>query len=85
MATRDKVCCLTVRVGREGRVTLPAFVRPFKLGQRVFVSITNEGEVEFTTSPARVREGRLDSIRIRRGTWTLSKNSPRSRCATRRC
>ena len=85
MATRDEMCCFTVHVGREGRVTLPAFVRPFKLGQRVFVSVTNEGGVEFTTSPARVREGRMASIRIRRGTWTLSKNSPRSRRAPRQC
>lgn len=67
-------------IQKGGVVSLPSEVGDFKLGQRVYFHLLEDG-VAFAPKPKRTFHGRLLSCRIRRTFRTLALYGPRVRAS----
>jgi hypothetical protein len=79
-----KITCRQTKAQRHvcilrkgGKVALPPGVSDFKLGQRVYFHLREDG-VAFAATPKRAFRGRLLSSRIRRAVRTLAVYGPRA-------
>jgi hypothetical protein len=86
-----KVTCKQIKeqrhvciVRKGGKVALPLCVSSFKLGQRVYFHLREDG-VAFAATPKRAFRGRLLSSRIRRAVRTLAMYGPRAPASKARC